>query len=133
MDMIEKSAHQYNQPDTLYGYGIPNFELAYIILGEKIKNTEKKNLSVCYPNPFSNSLTLELYSGDGTLITDHKELIAEIFDTRGNKVWINHKDLGGDFNPYPVLQGLESITPGIYIVKVTSLNRTYHLKAIKSR
>ena len=29
IDIVRRSAHQFHNPDTIFGYGIPNFEIAY--------------------------------------------------------------------------------------------------------
>ncbi len=59
--LIESSAHKFHQPDSLVGYGIPNFYEAYrSITG--LTYTIDKGIAVLssYPNPFHNQLNLVL-------------------------------------------------------------------------
>ena len=60
---IEKSANQYFFPDDKLGYGIPNFRIAYMILGglEVVDNSQNQLLNV-YPQPYSNNFNLIYYS-----------------------------------------------------------------------
>lgn len=47
--MIEASAHLYNDPNDFYGYGIPNFSEAHWPVGLDSKTLDNKSL--IYPNP----------------------------------------------------------------------------------
>lgn len=85
MDAVRKSASQYNTPDSLLGYGIPDFLQAYNLLAG-IYNTNAENFRIksLYPNPCSEStqltyisdkvriLTILLFSNDGKLISEKK-------------------------------------------------------------
>ena len=61
---IQQSAHQYENPDYLVGYGIPNFTKAFGIL-KKARNTnaDRDSLLNVFPNPASESMRVEFYSG----------------------------------------------------------------------
>jgi serine protease AprX len=61
--LIEVSAHQYHQPDSLMGYGIPDFYAAYrSITGLNYKIDEGIAVLSVYPNPFNTELTLLIRS-----------------------------------------------------------------------
>jgi subtilisin family serine protease len=61
---IIESANQYTHPDTLEGYGVPNFELANTIITNQNSAKINQNISVLvYPNPFNNSVTI-IINGD---------------------------------------------------------------------
>jgi serine protease AprX len=56
--LIERSSSQYNSPDTLHGYGIPNFEkAAELMLNEK---SPIADINI-YPNPATTYLNLEFF------------------------------------------------------------------------
>ena len=57
---IEQSASIYNKPDSLLGYGIPDFEKAdkYLKLYTTIPVTILKTAWEVYPNPFTDMLTI---------------------------------------------------------------------------
>jgi hypothetical protein len=76
MQIIRESSHLYNNPNTEYGYGIPNFYQAYAShVG--IKEYNSLQLSV-YPNPVTDQLhivnpdgniqTVTLYNASGQLV-----------------------------------------------------------------
>jgi len=54
-EALIKASDRFMFPDTLYGYGIPNFELAYRYLENTQVGTD---FVVLYPNPVSNVLTI---------------------------------------------------------------------------
>jgi subtilisin family serine protease len=57
---VIQSADRYNNPDTAYGYGLPNIIKADSLLREfaQIEEIETKNVRV-YPNPFSDVIRIE--------------------------------------------------------------------------
>ncbi len=63
MDAIRKSSSQYNSPDSLMGYGIPNFETAYYYLtGIYSNEIESFTIKKLYPNPTRNVINIEYQS-----------------------------------------------------------------------
>jgi len=82
-DAIVISADRFWTPDSAYGYGIPNFYNAYLLLKTNY-NGDILHINddvAVYPNPFSNQLNVSLYSGEGQNHT------IEIFDLSGKKVF----------------------------------------------
>jgi serine protease AprX len=59
---IEMSASRSTNPDTLIGYGIPDFSLALQLLGMKDK---KRQVNSVYPNPFTQDLSIRCFSNTG--------------------------------------------------------------------
>ncbi|MDD4728240.1 MAG: S8 family serine peptidase [Dysgonamonadaceae bacterium] len=41
IDIVRKSGHQFNQPDSIFGYGIPNFGIAYQAVLNTLKQADK--------------------------------------------------------------------------------------------
>ena len=79
MQMIRESGHLYNNPDTEYGYGIPNFYQVYAShVG--INNYNPLRLNV-YPNPATDKLyftnhdgdfqSINIYNAAGQLVLQH--------------------------------------------------------------
>jgi subtilisin family serine protease len=58
IEAIKKSAHQYLYPDSLLGYGIPNFQLAYYILTNIGLNNVDESLFSLSPNPTTDFLNV---------------------------------------------------------------------------
>ena len=42
IDIVRKSAHQFHRPDSIFGYGIPNFEIAYQEVLNTLKQKDKR-------------------------------------------------------------------------------------------
>lgn len=59
MDAVRRSAHLYNHADTLFGYGIPDFKKAYLLLVESGITEKKQAFNIqLYPNPAHDNLTV---------------------------------------------------------------------------
>jgi serine protease AprX len=118
VNSVRQSGHQFNTPDNLYGYGIPNaciadslLELLEITVG--IEDIKSENSFSIYPNPSNGYITIsatksieliEIYSMQG-------KLVKEIKLNNGNSVLLNCSDL----------------KKGIYVVRV---NHSSHQRLI---
>jgi subtilisin family serine protease len=119
---IEKSSSQYAHPDSLLGYGIPDYAQALVFAGAGIMS---KIVSKAYPNPFkdgftvsfdsnvSGSLDVTLFTITGQAILNTKENIAS---GGGNTFRIN---------------GLADLLPGMYLLRVTSEGTSQNFRLIK--
>ncbi|MFZ5552106.1 MAG: S8 family serine peptidase [Bacteroidota bacterium] len=59
---IEQSASQYNSPDSLMGYGIPDFYKAWQLLGGSNGNFGQDTYLGVFPNPFRDELNIDIHS-----------------------------------------------------------------------
>ncbi|NCA80279.1 MAG: T9SS type A sorting domain-containing protein [Sphingobacteriia bacterium] len=127
MDAIRKSADRYNDPDSLTGYGIPDFRLAYQILNPNTSvNNEvrERKLSVS-PNPFSENFSLQIFSDEDTFA------LIEFYDARGMQFF--------DAIPVMIYKGNNTIKiddtsmlpSGLYFVKVTSKSVSEVIRVMK--
>jgi len=119
---IEKSASQYAHPDSLLGYGIPDYAKAMVLANVGIK---KKVSFRVYPNPFKDSFTISfdsnlsgniginLFSITGDLILKTQKLISA---GAGNTIRIGDTD---------------RLAPGMYILKISSGSIAEYLYMIK--
>lgn len=124
---IEKSAHQYNNPDSLMGYGIPNFQFAQYLLSLKTNEDLTKDLvRNIYPNPFKYYPVIEIYS------RYEQPIEIEIYDLHGKNV-LNEK-INFKANGYckHQLQEMNSLSAGQYFIKINSqfLRDTYKVVKI---
>jgi len=94
MELIEASSSQANNPDTDYGYGIPDYALAYSVLA--IHETEKQTSNVKhYPNPVTHILTIEGISEDATLeIYNMNGALVKSYALRSNQVDLSNLKSG---------------------------------------
>jgi serine protease AprX len=125
LDAVHKSAHQYNHPDTLLGYGIPNLAVAHLILGGQefpdIKNNKHVLLA---PNPFQDILLITFFA------TDTHQIAVELFDLRGK---LYHKRTFQKQSGYNAvyLTDLDKLAAGTYILKITDGKNVISEKVIK--
>lgn len=122
---IEQSASQSITPDTIKGYGIPNFCTAKIFLVGVDENEMNDESLAVYPNPFSASSEISFYSAKKQTIT------VLLFDVTGRKILSAEKSMEAATNKFS-LNEMNRIKPGIYILQVSTPERTYTKKIIKN-
>jgi serine protease AprX len=84
MNAIKQSSHQYNTPDSLLGYGIPNFCKADSILSgltTVANHLSFKNEVKIYPNPFQDELLLTIHTN-----AIKENISVKILDVLGKEV-----------------------------------------------
>jgi len=123
---IQKSAHQYNTPDTLLGYGIPNFVNAYFILLKESNSAIFNNeFPIVLPNPFDKELFLYTYSDISGEIT------INIYDVLGRRVMNKSYDLiEGSYQIHLIETDIITVR-GIYFIDVLTAQEKHLLKVMK--
>ncbi len=128
IDLIREHSSQYNAPDSLMGYGIPNFATAYqeiMVDTEVVKGNEEQLLKV-FPSPFTDKINFKFYAvEEGTVQTNiagiNGTLIyTESFEVDSNKV----NDIQINY--------LAGLKPGVYIVSLISNRNRFVRKIIKT-
>ena len=117
MQIIRESSHLYNNPNTEYGYGIPDFYKAYTThVG--INNYKPLQLSV-YPNPVNDKLYLTNLDGNIQFIS--------IYNAAGQLI------LQHTVNGNPLIEiNVTSLPKGFYVGTATMEgNRTATFKFVK--
>ena len=126
IEAIKISSSQYSYPDSLMGYGIPNFPVAAILLsGNLIHNFDIENEFNVFPNPFHDDLYIAYNS------SDTQKVSVQIFEISGKCIF--------EISEIPRMFGYNSLTinnlnllnNGIYIVRITSGNKTSTKKVLK--
>jgi len=126
-EAIIKSASQYYNPDTLLGYGIPNFYAAFFILnGIAVHNMNKEQIINVYPSPFSSQLNVEFISEKSNNIS------IEIIDILGKTVYKTNKNIiPNDYNIIKI-NNINDLNSGIYFVKIQTQSGSYKKLVVKS-
>jgi len=124
---IEKSSSQYNSPDSLIGYGIPDFLKAYKILENyrNVQNFNRMYISL-YPNPVRDKLNIEIY--------DNKEnsILIEIYALQGNLLFSRKYNCNNDINNLITIEEFRNFQSGIYILSIkNSENQLTKFKIFK--
>ncbi len=124
---IEQSASQYNSPDSLLGFGLPDFSRAFFIVQgiDSIEIGDEKILRT-FPNPFTNHLSIDFFSERPTPFE------LSIIDFHGRIVYKK------DFEPGYInfhrlrLTELTDLGTGAYFLRITSEQGQYTTKIVKT-
>jgi len=111
IDLIQKSAHQYNAPDSLLGYGIPNFRKAYTDIQGNQEQTLNFEIITYYPNPMDeNGLKVLLNSNVS------QEIQIEISNPLGQSIYSGKMQIEKGQNLISI--GKFFTANGIYFLKL---------------
>jgi hypothetical protein len=120
---IEQSGNQFSTPDSLLGYGIPDFAKADAYLKTNYSNNlgwEKKWM--VFPNPFSNEIVLRnlnFNSGEDCRIS--------IFNIQGVCLWQSNFKIAETI----VLNNLANLPDGLLILNIHSGEKVERFKLLK--
>jgi serine protease AprX len=123
---IKKSASQYSNPNNMLGYGIPDYCMALNLLTGITENKPVSMLVKTYPDPFTNAITLSLYSSFDQHIT------VSLYNMMGQTIYqkIERTVVGG--NIQITINGLDDLPKGIYLVALTDAKGvTYTQREVK--
>tara|TARA_B100000945_G_scaffold58174_1_gene43153 strand:+ start:1119 stop:2825 length:1707 start_codon:yes stop_codon:yes gene_type:complete len=116
-----------NNPDNIYGYGIPdvinaiNFQQLHTHKTEPI-HPHEFHISKAYPNPFNPSVSIDI------LINRESNLLIEIFNTKGKKMFAKNYNLVAHA-PKKMTWNLADYPSGIYFFK-TKLNSVIKIQKV---
>ena len=119
MQIVRESANLYNNPTDQMGYGIPNFENAYLALQELgLEDDFLMSNFALYPNPVTSKINISFPEGisNGTFT---------IYSILGNKVLST--EISRNLNSV----NMESLNSGMYIASINSNNKQISFKIIK--
>lgn len=128
IEAIMESASQYSNPDSLLGYGIPNFAAANLILSEiPIHDFDNTNLVNIFPNPFNDIIYVIFFS------SDTQDVNIDIYDITGRKV-ISEKGIkrSAGYN-YLTVGNVSELGKGLYIIRIMSDGKEYSQKLMKTQ
>lgn len=126
---IEESASQFYLPDSIKGYGIPNFCAAdsilnYMGLGILVHQYSIDNLNA-FPNPFNDQLQISFYSSAKELV----EIV--LIDVEGREIVRQIKSVNANSNNTISINELNKISKGVYILRLVTAEKTFFKKIIK--
>jgi subtilisin family serine protease len=120
---LEQSSSMYPYPNNLIGYGIPNIGVANDIITGYPQLYEITGISVA-PNPVVSDIRISMHASEGDYVR------YDIFDPSGRKMAMSGSVTGINITNI-VIGSAESLTPGIYILRLTTQNKTFTAKFIK--
>lgn len=123
---IEQSAHQYNNPDSLMGYGIPNFSIANLILSNRLpSDLTKDELLTVFPSPFENDVTGIFYSALDQPVE------VRLTSADGKILFFKEAFCRKNTSSAFYLSSTLNLLQGVYIFSVTTPDKVYHRKVLK--
>ena len=122
IEYILRSSSQYENPDNLLGYGIPDFSKAYYGEILSILTLEKESDFKVYPNPLN---------GGDLFVQFGKSLMGEfsIYDVNGKE--IQKIDIQRESVSQPFEISLPNIPKGMFLVQMQSGREVKRTKLLK--
>ncbi|WP_323756043.1 S8 family serine peptidase [Roseivirga sp.] len=122
LDLIRRSAHQFDTPDNEIGYGIPNYTKAYELafVPESLENQV-----LIYPNPTSDSF-INLVFPEGFL---SESVSVSLVDMNGQQ--LNNFQIEPQLNNNKVQIDMTNRMAGVYILKIDGQRTSFKKKIIK--
>lgn len=129
MDAVRRSASQFNTPDTLLGYGIPNFQTAYQMLLPIGIQSVNKNLHplMVSPNPVSEQQPLTLWFNSPEY--GYAEIV--IYNNLGKMVFNDTLEFLAAGDNRIQFTGHQRLPSGIYYLQIKSSKFTLNSGFIK--
>jgi len=124
-NIIEESASHYNNPDTAYGYGIPDFCEALLHIQELKGFSNDDEFIYTSANPIENEISFTLYSARS------QEISIGLYDMLGRTISFENKNVYKYSENNYTINNLQNTEQGIIILKVTTENKTFEMKLIK--
>jgi len=123
---IEQSASQYTHPDTLLGYGIPDFCAANLSLGIIEQHQPGQDaLGQPFPNPFADSFQFFIWSDESQHIS------VSLYDLTGRCIRSESMELGAQTGHNFSMQGLSGLAGGMYMLTIKTGKTVFAKKMMK--
>ncbi len=120
---IEMSASQYEKPDSILGFGIPDFKKAWTFLASQIAEQNSSNTFwTVYPNPATNYFVLKRKSSSA-----QKSIKIEIYSIEGRLL----RNLTKEDKSQIIITNIDNLPRGILLVRIHSENVTQTIKLNK--
>jgi hypothetical protein len=122
---VKESSDRYSQPDNDYGYGIPDFGLAHVLLEREEPGSPLEGKMFVYPNPFRS----ELYLVFPNPVDD--EVDVTMFDLAGKEVLHSVIPAFPGRNYININFDQSSLATGVYILKTITGGRNDISKIVR--
>ena len=121
---LKLTASQSDMPDTLLGWGIPNFQRAFNKV--KINEGDIQSRFVIFPNPVDDRRIIYIY--DDNFFIKGDNVLIDFFDIKGS--YLNSTDIQIKDSGNPVELDISYLKPGTYILVCQSQEQTRKAKLI---
>jgi len=124
--IIEQSASQATQPDSLLGYGIPDYSKAFFgAQGIDTSTAGNENIIRSFPNPFTSYLNIDYYA------PSPQEFELRIIDLLGKIVYTKTIDPGYINFQRIRLSDLTDLKAGSYLLRIITKDGFHSCRVIK--
>jgi len=129
IEVLQKSANQYEAPSQTMGYGIPDFQKSHLRLSAlqtPMNSSTKQATAFVYPNPFDDTAQVYYYAPHSETIT------LQLFDLTG-KLYQEYQSEVRKNEPYKFnFSAWQSAPKGIYVVRISNSEERLSLRAVKA-
>lgn len=124
INYIQRFGHQADSPDSLLGYGIPNFYNAYLELENRNYFVPLEYIDL-YPNPIMNQFTINYFSQSRKLVE------LAIYDVLGRKVLTQFHEVKEGRNRIEVSVDWGNYSDSIYVIQINYGGQLLSKKILK--
>jgi serine protease AprX len=125
---IEQSAHLFQEPNGYFGFGIPNFAMANLILsGYSPSDLDQCQLFPAYPNPFTDQLTGAFYS------SVKQRIKIQLVGGTGQPIDAIESEISKTSAMKFQFNGLQKLAEGVYYLQVLTDSDRFSSKVVKLR
>lgn len=121
VEAIKRSGDRFLSPDPQYGYGIPDFQLADLLLSNVALTDVTESSPLLFPNPFESSVSVVHYSNiSETARVEIIDMVGRVKKISDYHLQQGYNQLVSDFSLFP---------SGLYIIRVVTETKSHELKA----
>ncbi len=120
-DAIQRSASQFTNPDSLLGYGIPDFSNAFVVLSVA---QNASSLNSVFPNPFTDLIQAKIN------LVREEPVVLTLFDQSGRIVTSRSFSGMQGINTL-LLPSLSGLSRGVYFLRISGVSYTETRKMVK--
>jgi hypothetical protein len=130
IDAVKQSSDRYTNPDVRFGYGIPNFRIAYnrldsIRLARNTDNILKNEWIKALPNPFNSYISLVVKPS----VTGPAKI--RLFDMKGALLMESGTNVTAGISSVIQLKNTAGLPKGMYIIRYEDAEKKISLRVIR--
>lgn len=128
IEAIRMSASKANNPDSLYGYGIPDFGKAIFLLqGVNPVKLDDESLFRIYPNPITDRVSIDFYSHD------QQEITVGVYSLDGKLLVQKKTEVGYTSISHFTINEFSHLPDGTYLIRILTDKNQHVQKVIKAK
>jgi len=125
---LQESASQASAPDSLLGYGLPNYGKAlFLIQGIDPIRLDNESLFRVYPNPFAGKLVVDFYSHD------RQKISIELLSATGKLLYTKPVEVGYTSINRMEINEFQNYPSGVYFLRIITKTAHHQQRLVKIR